>query len=88
MEPKIDEICNTLRAEIEGLKGIVFKMKTNDFFLQKQQYPFQHSEMVANIMLAYSHLEDARMLIGKVLQAKDGVVSVYGNFTDSAPIEK
>lgn len=35
------------------------------------------SEMHANITLAYRHLEDARMRIGKAIQAYDGGVSVY-----------
>jgi hypothetical protein len=35
------------------------------------------AEAVANLMLAYRHLEDASMRLGKVLQALDGGVSVY-----------
>lgn len=35
------------------------------------------SEMKANMMLCYRHLEDAAMRLGKVLQAKDGGKSVY-----------
>ncbi len=34
-------------------------------------------ETKANIMLAYRHLEDARMRLGKVIQAQDGGVSCY-----------
>jgi hypothetical protein len=34
-------------------------------------------EMIANVMLAYRHLEDARMRLGKAIQAYDGGVSVY-----------
>ena len=34
-------------------------------------------EMRANVMLAFRHLEDARMRLGKVLQAQDGGVSCY-----------
>lgn len=36
-------------------------------------------EMKANIMLAFRHLEDARMRLGKAIQAFDGGVSVYDN---------
>jgi hypothetical protein len=35
------------------------------------------AEAIANVMLAYRHLEDASMRLGKVLQALDGGVSVY-----------
>jgi exonuclease VII small subunit len=34
-------------------------------------------EMHANITLAYRHLEDAAMRLGKAIQAFDGGVSVY-----------
>ena len=35
------------------------------------------AEIKANIMLSYRHLEDARMRLGKAMQAKDGGISVY-----------
>lgn len=34
-------------------------------------------EMKANIMLAYRHLEDVAMRLGKAIQAWDGGTSVY-----------
>lgn len=34
-------------------------------------------EFNANIMLAFRHLEDARMRLGKAIQALDGGVSIY-----------
>lgn len=34
-------------------------------------------EAKANIMLAYRHLEDARMRLGKAIQAVEGGVSIY-----------
>ena len=36
-----------------------------------------HDEMHANLTLAYRHLEDAAMRIGKAIQAFDGGKSVY-----------
>ena len=38
-------------------------------------------ETIANIMLAYRHLEDASMRLGKALQALDGGASVYDRAT-------
>lgn len=35
------------------------------------------SEAVANVTLAYRHLEDASMRLGKAIQVLDGGVSVY-----------
>lgn len=34
-------------------------------------------EAIANVMLAYRHLEDASMRLGKAIQALDGGTSVY-----------
>jgi hypothetical protein len=39
------------------------------------------SDVGANITLAYRHLEDASMRLGKALQALDGGVSVYDRDT-------
>jgi hypothetical protein len=38
-------------------------------------------EAIANVMLAYRHLEDASMRLGKCIQAMDGGVSVYDKRT-------
>jgi hypothetical protein len=46
-------------------------------FVAEQTHQHQHSEMKANLKLAYRHLEDARMRIGKAVQAFDGGKSVY-----------
>ena len=34
-------------------------------------------EVIANCMIAYRHLEDASMRLGKAIQAIDGGISVY-----------
>lgn len=39
--------------------------------------PEMRPEVIANVMLAYRHLEDASMRLGKAIQAIDGGVSVY-----------
>ena len=36
-----------------------------------------HGEAKANVMLAFRHLEDASMRLGKAIQALDGGISVY-----------
>lgn len=38
-------------------------------------------EIIANLMLAYRHLEDASMRLGKAIQARDGGTSVYDKST-------
>lgn len=36
-------------------------------------------EVIANLTLAHRHLEDARMRLGKAIQAWDGGTSIYGS---------
>ena len=40
-------------------------------------FPDAPAEAKANLMLAFRHLEDCRMRLGKVVQALDGGKSVY-----------
>lgn len=59
-----------------GLKS--FKEKMGDTELAEKE---DRGEVLANLMLSYRHLEDASMRLGKVLQARDGGVSVYDKET-------
>jgi hypothetical protein len=67
--------CHIVRNQLEGLKGFIKTMQNHDIFFNIHP-PQLESEMKANLMLSYRHLEDARMRIGKVLQAEDGGVSI------------
>lgn len=62
---------NELRAEIKETAADVLALKVG----------MTEGEAIANVMLAYRHLEDASMRLGKVLQALDGGVSVYDKRT-------
>jgi hypothetical protein len=66
------EAANEARAQIKATAATVLAMK--DGFLT-------NSDAIANVMLAYRHLEDASMRLGKVIQAVDGGVSVYDKRT-------
>ena len=76
MEPKIEECCDKLRKDILGLAKAVKSLMQHSDFKDEQAYPGQHGEMKANIMLTYRHLEDARMRVGKILQAAGDGVSI------------
>ncbi len=76
-EMSIKECCFDGRKTIEELKAQVKSLMKHSVFGNEQTSPDQHSEMKANIMLTYRHLEDARMRLGKVVQAYDGGKSVY-----------
>ena len=65
MSTEIKNECHSLRLQIEDLKK-----RTKSMFDQV-------AEARANMGLAYRHLDDACMRLGKVIQAIDGGVSVY-----------
>jgi len=61
--------CEELRREIKVLAENLWGLKERGL-----DGP---AESVANMMLAYRHLEDASMRLGKAIQSLDGGVSVY-----------
>ncbi len=70
VEAEFYYLCDNLRKDLLCIgKRVKRLMKHSDFSRVKQDYVGQHPEMKANIMLSYRHLEDARMRVGKILQA-------------------
>lgn len=63
--------CEALRREIK-----VVADKVSDVWRVPHSLDVP-DEAVANVILAYRHLEDASMRLGKAIQALDGGVSVY-----------
>ena len=66
------DVANEARVQIKAVAEAVLAMRDG---------MIAPSEAIANIMLAYRHLEDASMRLGKVIQALDGGVSVYDKRT-------
>lgn len=62
-----------IAAYLQGFKEGISK--------QEMTVAGDRGEVMANLTLAYRHLEDASMRLGKVLQAHDGGVSVYDKDT-------
>lgn len=65
-----------LREIRRELKPIADRLRS----LTKTEFLFQEEHMeeaLANAMLAFRHLEDASMRLGKTIQAIDGGTSVY-----------
>jgi hypothetical protein len=78
----VKTVCETLRAQTGSLakeaRGLAEACKVATVPGATTNTPeLDRGEMIANAMLAYRHLEDARMRLGKVIQAYDGGVSVY-----------
>jgi hypothetical protein len=70
-------------AEAVDFKEMCFRVRehliqTEPMFRQLQDWPTDiPGESRANVMLAFRHLEDCRMRLGKAIQAYDGGTSVY-----------
>ncbi len=79
------EVINAQRAGILEIEKNVLALRSNIVIadlttrpdVPGDAPPADRIEMVANVVLAYRHLEDARMRLGKVIQAYDGGISVY-----------
>jgi hypothetical protein len=69
MKADIDQI-NSARRQIKAVALAVQELRTA---LDPRYAP----ETIANVTLAYRHLEDASMRLGKAIQALDGGTSVY-----------
>jgi hypothetical protein len=76
----LNEQFENERKEIKGIasnvKSLIGVVKTGSYAPETDQ-----GEMIANLMLAYRHLEDASMRLGKAIQAFDGGKSVYDKNT-------
>lgn len=73
-------MVNGQRVAIKKIAKDVLDLKQHFLTLQTSQYPID-SEVFANLMLAYRHMEDASMRLGKAIQYLDGGVSVYDKKT-------
>ena len=72
--------CEQLRREIK-----VIADKLGVLARPSQPYdPSAPAEAYANATLAYRHLEDVSMRLGKAIQALDGGISVYDK--DQVPV--
>ena len=71
-----------LRAEIDKTGKAVRKLMHHEGFSGGiNPHGCDFGESKANIMLGFRHLEDARMRLGKAIQAIDGGVSCYDKDT-------
>lgn len=67
----LEDIIKGFREEIQGTVD-----RLNTYIAALDQFPAldteDRGEVAANMKLAMRHLEDARMRLGKVYQARDG----------------
>lgn len=85
--PMTENKAPTLLGECDAILGMIKNLEKNcrdiksklerDFRGQEQAYPGQHGDVLGQITLAFRHLKDTRMRIGKVIQYSGDGVSVY-----------
>lgn len=76
----LEDECNDVRAQAKQLEKDCRLLKHKIEASRRGQedaFPGQTSEMLGQITLAFRHLEDARMRIGKVIQYSGDGISVY-----------
>jgi len=76
LAPWVSTRATQLREEVELVKDSVMLLK-KDLGEHETENGEDRPEQFANVMLAYRHLEDAKMRLGKVIQATVGGQSVY-----------
>jgi hypothetical protein len=79
-----DEAMAELRKQLKVLGAQVLYCK-DEKSKQETDGVENTAEIMANLVLSYRHIEDASMRIGKVLQARNGGVSVYDKNVVGSP---
>ena len=69
----IFDMRNGIKLAASGVKDLADILGPKDAPLNEEA---DRGEMIANVKLAYRHLEDAAMRLGKVMQAKNGGESI------------
>lgn len=78
LERPTDESFNNIRKNIKSIASNLLEIKNVYSGTDAPSITVENKgEVIANLMLAYRHLEDASMRLGKAIQAYDGGVSVY-----------
>ncbi|KKN28902.1 hypothetical protein LCGC14_0849550 [marine sediment metagenome] len=80
--PDFKEDCFALRVLMQTTEGQLMRVlhdhpAFNSTGPDKQTVEPQRGEMKACLMIAYRHLQDARMRVGKAIEAYDGGTSCY-----------
>jgi hypothetical protein len=73
-----DAACSVVRTQIKDIGTYVLNLKSSIGASLTPLGSVQDTgEMIANVTLAYRHLEDAAMRMGKAIQAYEGGKSIY-----------
>ena len=73
----LEEYIKSTRSLMLSWESSVLSLKNHEELKGESDPQRNKGEAIENIMLAYRHMEDARMRLGKVIQAMDGGQSIY-----------
>lgn len=79
------DLLTALRAELLSTEKRIKELR-GDIQNLAHNTAVDMTELAANITLAYRHLEDARMRLGKAIQALEGGVSIFDKPTLPFPL--
>lgn len=84
-EMTFDEKMTDIRVKIKDIAKYVNFTKEQKGRSDDRDSSENFGEVMANLTLAYRHLEDASMRIGKVIQHRNGGVSIYDKNVVGSP---
>lgn len=76
-EMSFDEKMDDIRVKIKGIAKYLLDVKEQKGNQMDKDERENYNEIMSNLTLAYRHLEDASMRIGKVKQHRNGGESIY-----------
>lgn len=85
-ERTVDEKMDNFRGHLKALGANLMRAK-EQIDSKDQREGENRGEVMANIMLAYRHIEDAAMRLGKVKQHMNGGKSIYDKNVVGSPEE-
>lgn len=77
-------LCGSVRDDISILEDTVRDIRQHPDLDSDEAPDANKAEIRGNAMLAYRHLEDARMRLGKVIQHAEGRGSIYDQNTEQS----
>lgn len=83
-EKTFDEKLVDIRSQLKSIARYVMDIKEQKAKCETDGVE-NIGEVMANLTLAYRHLEDASMRIGKTIQARNGGVSIYDKNVVGSP---
>lgn len=87
MNAQLKQAINDARGATQNLADVVKHIERHPALATLAKPGEDMGEAIANLRLAYRHLEDARMRLGKSIQAMEGGVSIFDKAASASTVE-